>query len=77
MADLQDEERRGLIDEANLEIFLVWWSFGGASSGISPLEAAHMPAAMRQDFAYILGVVGKERKRQKRLLKKDGKRHTS
>lgn len=68
--ELADAERKGLLDEANLEIFMVWWSFGGAQQGISPMQAAEMPAAMRQDFAYILEEIRKERRRQEALEKK-------
>lgn len=64
---MQAEERKGLLDEANLEIFLTWWSFGGAQHGISPMEAAAMPASMRQDFNTLLAEVNRERKRQEWL----------
>lgn len=68
--DLAEAERKGLLDEANLEIFMTWWSFGGAQQGISPMQAAEMPAAMRQDFAYILEEIRRERRRQESLEKK-------
>lgn len=65
--DLKAAERKGLLDEANLEIFLTWWSFGGSQHGITPMQAAEMPTAMRQDFSYILEEISRERERQKRL----------
>lgn len=68
--ELAEAERKGLLDEANLEIFMTWWSFGGAQQGISPMQAAEMPAAMRQDFAYILEEIRRERRRQESLEKK-------
>jgi hypothetical protein len=68
--DLAEAEKKGLLDEANLEIFMTWWSFGGPQQGISPMQAAQMPAAMRQDFAYILEEVRRERRRQETLGKK-------
>lgn len=65
--DMEAVERKGLIDEANIEIFLTWWGFGGAQHGISPMQAAEMPMSMRQDFNYILEEVNRERRRQERL----------
>ena len=68
--ELAEAERKGLLDEANLEIFITWWSFGGAQQGISPMQAAEMPAAMRQDFGYILEEIRRERRRREALEKK-------
>jgi hypothetical protein len=65
--DLLEAESKGLVDEANVEIFLTWWSFGGAQHGLTPMQAAEMPAAMRKDFGYLLEEISRERKRQKHL----------
>lgn len=62
------------MDEANLEIFLTWWSFGGAQNGLTPIQAAEMPAAMRKDFSYLLEAIRMERKRQKHLESKGKKK---
>lgn len=65
--DLEQAEWKGLLDEANLEIFLTWWSFGGSQHGITPMQAAEMPTTMRQDFSYMLEEIGRERSRQGKL----------
>lgn len=59
-------EKHGLIDPANLDIFATWYSFGGPQHGMTPMEVAAMPSAMRKDFQYILGELGKAKKRHKR-----------
>jgi len=64
--DLAAADKKGLIDEANLEIFLTWWSFGGAQHGLTPMQAAEMPAAMRTDFSFILETISLERRRQEK-----------
>jgi hypothetical protein len=65
-----DREKDGLCDEANLEVFITWYAFGGAQGGISPMEAAAMPSDLRRDFLYILGRLSDERKRKKKLKPK-------
>jgi hypothetical protein len=67
---LHKADKKGLLDEANLEIFLTWWAFGGAQHGLTPMQAAEMPAAMRQDFSVILEQITLARKRTERLEKK-------
>lgn len=57
------------MDEAHLEVFNTWYAFGGAQGGISPMEAASMPSAMRKDFLYILGRLSEERKLRKKPKK--------
>ena len=64
--DLARAEREGLIDGAHLDLFVTWYFFGGPQHGLSPMEAAAMPAAMRRDFVFLLGKLGEKRRRRKR-----------
>lgn len=45
-----------------MEVFLTWWTLGGQEGGLSPMEAAEMPASMRKDFLSIIGRIGEQRK---------------
>ena len=64
--ELLEREKEGLCDEANLEVFITWYAFGGAQGGISPQEANDMPSTRRRDFLYILGKLSEERKLRKK-----------
>ena len=54
--DLEQAEREEtpLCDEASLQIFRVWYQFGGLKRPLTPVEAADMPAALAQDFIHLL-----------------------
>lgn len=60
-------ERRGLIDEANLHLFLLWYTTGGMNRGLTITELTTMPAALVIDFLYCLGRMSKLRKWNKNL----------
>lgn len=60
--DVQRADRRGLIDEGSLDVFVTWWQFGGMEKGLSLIEIVQMPAALRSDMLYLLGELGKIRK---------------
>lgn len=60
-AQLERRKRDALCQEEHLEIFTTWWVFGGREHGISPMDAAEMPATMRKDFMLILQRIGEER----------------
>lgn len=68
--ELLEKEKDGLCDEAHLDVFITWYAFGGAQGGLTPMEAAAMPAAMRKDFLYILGRLSEERKARKKTKPK-------
>lgn len=74
-ADLKRVERETLIDPANLQIFLTWYQFGGPDHGLSPMEAAAMPAAMRQDFMLCLKYLGQARRQVRNRKKATKARH--
>ena len=56
--------KEGLCDEANLEIFTLWYAWGGMQRGLSPTEIAEMPMTMIKDFNYLLQRMRKLRKKQ-------------
>jgi len=53
-ADFAAADAAGLCDDANLDLFLVWYQFGGLEKGLSLTEIATMPATQLKDFQYIL-----------------------
>lgn len=69
-AQAAEMEKKGLIDPANLDIFATWYFFGGPQHGMTPMEVAAMPSAMRKDFQFILGELEKAKKRVKRVKPK-------
>lgn len=56
MEDLEraEREKTPLCDEANLQVFSVWYQFGGMKRSLTPKEAADLPATLAQDFIYLL-----------------------
>jgi hypothetical protein len=56
MADLEQAERARapLCDEAHLQVFRLWYEFGGRKRPLTPVEAAEMPADLAKDFVYLL-----------------------
>ncbi len=63
--DAEQIEREGLYDEANLYLFLEWYSFGGYQKGFTLEELVSMPFSVKKDFTYILSQMHRERKRRK------------
>ena len=57
--DLKRAERNGLIEPANLDLFVTWWQFGSAPMSLT--EIASMPAVLRHDVLYLLGELGRLR----------------
>lgn len=62
-------DRSGLVDEENLELFVLWHAWGGMERGVSLTEIADLAgrpgsAALVKDFTYLSGRLGKLRKRQ-------------
>ena len=49
-----ERERAPLCDEANLQVFALWYEFGGLKRPLTPVEAAEMPADLARDFIYLL-----------------------
>jgi len=54
----------GLNDPASLDIFATWYAFGGMQHGLSPTEVAEMPTWLRDDFRFLIGELGYERKQR-------------
>ena len=52
-----EREKAPLCDEASLQIFRIWYQFGGMKRPLTPVEAAEMPAWLARDFVYLLGRV--------------------
>ena len=75
-AEAEAESRIGLCDPANFDLFVSWYTFGGIQHGMTPMQVAEMPAAMRQDFTTILGRIEKERKRRPKKKPKNGSKAT-
>lgn len=74
--EIEKAGQAGLIDPANLEIFLVWYVMGGdRHRTITIQDAIAMPAAMRHDFGYIFGELAKLRRRRRK--RKDAERERS
>ena len=63
----KEQEHDGLCNPVSLEIFSVWYSYGGAQRGLSPQEVLEMPAWLRQDFSLIMTYLSEERDNRKRL----------
>lgn len=59
-------DRHGLIDEANLSVFVTWYQLGGMESKPTITEIADMPAALRHDLIYLLSEFGRLRKSRER-----------
>jgi hypothetical protein len=51
-------ERSGLVEEANLYLFLLWYTTGGMMRGFSLQDLMNAPASLVQDFLYCLGRLG-------------------
>ena len=49
-----EREKAPLCDEASLQIFRIWYQFGGMKRPLTPVEAAEMPAGLAQDFIHLL-----------------------
>jgi hypothetical protein len=68
LKQLQDEaesrEREGLSNPVSLSIFMLWMQFGGAENGLTLDDIMNQPAWLLHDFAYINGVISKERRRR-------------
>jgi len=63
-AEAESKEREGLSNPASLSIFMLWMQFGGAEHGLSLDDIMNQPAWLLHDFAYINGVISKERRRR-------------
>lgn len=63
-------DRHGLIDEANLSVFVTWYQLGGMESAPTITEIAAMPAALRHDLLYLLAEFGRLRKARDRQKEK-------
>lgn len=48
------EDQTPLCDEASLQIFSIWYQFGGMKRPLTPMEAAEMPAWLARDFVHLL-----------------------
>lgn len=57
-AQLERRKHEYLIDDANIEVFGVWWTF---REHLTPQEAAEMPSTLRQDFMTILRRLSEDR----------------
>ena len=64
--DMAAADRQGLIDEANLSVFVTWYQLGGMESKPTITEIAAMPAALRHDLIYLLSEFGRLRKSRER-----------
>ena len=69
--ELDAAERERLIDPAHMDLFLIWYQFGGTERGLSPLEIAAMPAAMIADWQTLIAMLANARRKAKA---KKGKR---
>jgi hypothetical protein len=49
-----EREKTPLCDEAHLQVFSIWYQFGGMRRPLTPVEAAEMPAGLAKDFVYLL-----------------------
>lgn len=63
--ELAAAERERLIDPAHMDLFLIWYQFGGTERGLSPLEIAAMPAAMIADWQTLIGMLANARRKAK------------
>jgi hypothetical protein len=66
-----------LCNEAHLDLFVLWYAWGGLERGASILEIADLAArpgsaALVKDFTYLTGRVGRLRQRQKFFQKGAG-----
>ena len=68
--DMAAADRHGLIDEANLSVFVTWYQLGGMESHPAITEIAGMPASLRHDLLYLLGEFGRLRRSRERKAKK-------
>lgn len=59
--DWERIEKEGLIHDANLNLFLTWYLFGGTERGISLSELMTLPADVIADFTYIFRRLGEIR----------------
>ena len=62
-------DRAGLVEDENLELFVLWHAWGGMERGVSLTEIADLAnrpgsAALVKDFTYLVGRMSKLRKRQ-------------
>ena len=62
-------DRAGLIDEANLSVFVTWYQLGGMESKPTITEIAAMPASLRHDLIYLLAEFGRLRRTRDRRKK--------
>ncbi len=64
--DLADAERRQLIDEAHLTVFLTWYQLGGIEHPPTITEIAGWPDALRRDLLYLLSELGRMRRQRRK-----------
>ena len=64
--DMDRADREGLLDEANLTIFMTWWQLGGMEHPPTITEIAEMPAALRHDLIYLITEFGRLRRTRNR-----------
>ena len=70
---MRQADREGLLDEANLTIWLTWYQLGGTEAPPTISEIAQWPAALRNDVLYLTRQLGDIRRSKKSASKKSGK----
>ena len=71
---MRQADREGLLDEANLTIWLTWYQLGGTEAPPTISEIAQWPAALRNDVLYLTRQLGDIR-RSKKSAGKGKKKH--
>ena len=65
--EAEAEQATGLIRAESLEIWAVWYRYGGEERGLTLTEIMNMPPWLRKDFDTIRGRLAKERRRRRAL----------
>lgn len=73
LAEIREKAERkeieGLCNLVSVDIFSTWYAFGGMQRGLSVDEVLSMPAWLRQDFSFIVGVISETREAHEREQK--------
>ena len=72
---MRQADREGLLDEANLTIWLTWYQLGGTEAPPTISEIAQWPAALRNDVLYLTRQLGDIRRSKKIAGKGKKKNH--
>ena len=72
---MRQADREGLLDEANLTIWLTWYQLGGTEAPPTISEIAQWPAALRNDVLYLTRQLGDIRRSKKSAGKGKQKNH--